>query len=124
MTASLAVLLQPSEHTISIPVESLKSGQGGTARLRVLKYGQMQSGLHISLAAERLGTFWGLPITNSLVMSWAVMGLLMLGAWLVGRSLRITPGPVQNFFEMLMEYMTGIMDQIFGSKALTKRYFP
>lgn len=83
----------------------------------------MESGLHISLAAERVGTFLGLPITNSLLMSWAVMALLIVTAFFVGRSLKQKPGKVQNFFEMLVEYMYSMMEQIFGSKVLTKRYF-
>lgn len=84
----------------------------------------MDSGLHISLAAERVGSFLGLPITNSLLMSWVVMALLILGAWLVSRNISMIPGRVQNFMEWLMEYMLSMMEQIFGSKALTKRYFP
>ena len=84
----------------------------------------MDSGLHISLAAERVGTFLGLPITNSLLMSWVVMALLIVGAWLVGRRISLKPGKVQNFFEWLMEYLLSMMEQIFGSKVLAKRYFP
>jgi F-type H+-transporting ATPase subunit a len=84
----------------------------------------MNSGLSISLAAERVGTFLGLPITNSLLMSWVVMAMLILVAWLVGRSLSLKPGKIQNFFEWLMEYMLFMMEQIFGSKTLSKRYFP
>lgn len=85
---------------------------------------QMNSGLSISLAAERVGTFFGLPITNSLLMSWVVMAFLIGTAYVVGRSLKQKPGKLQNFFEMLHEYMQSMMEQIFGSKALAKRYFP
>lgn len=84
----------------------------------------MASGLHISLAAERVGTFLGLPITNSLLMSWVVMAILILTTALVYRNLKLVPGPVQNFFEWMVEYILGMMEQIFGSKALAERYFP
>lgn len=84
----------------------------------------MDSGLHISLAAERVGTFLGLPITNSLIMSWVIMALLILAAVIVRRNISIVPGKLQNFFEWLMEYMLSMMEQIFGSKALAERYFP
>lgn len=84
----------------------------------------MQEGLHISLSAHTLGTLFGLPITNSLIMSWAVMALLIGAAFFVGRSLKMRPGKVQNFFEMLIEYMFGMMEQILGSRALAVRYFP
>lgn len=84
----------------------------------------MDSGLKISLAAERVGTFLGLPITNSLLMSWAVMALLIIAAVVVRRRLSLVPGKLQNFFEWLVEYLLGMMEQIFGSKALAERYFP
>lgn len=84
----------------------------------------MDGGLHISLAAERVGTFLGLPVTNSLLMSWAVMAILLITGFFVRRSITLVPGKVQNFFEWLMEYLLGMMEQIFGSKALAERYFP
>jgi F-type H+-transporting ATPase subunit a len=84
----------------------------------------MESGLHISLAAERLGTFLGLPVTNSLLTAWIIMALLIGAAILVRRRLSLVPGKVQNFVEMLLEYLLDIMEQIFGSKALAERYFP
>jgi F-type H+-transporting ATPase subunit a len=84
----------------------------------------MDSGLHISLAAERLGTFLGLPITNSLLMAWIIMVLLVGVAFIVRRNLSLVPGKLQNFFEMLLEYVLDMMQQIFGSKVLAERYFP
>ncbi len=83
-----------------------------------------ESGLHISLAAERLGTLWGIPITNTLVAEWTVMILLMVTAFFVGRNPRLIPGKVQNFFELLLEFVLNYMEQIFGSRALAIRFFP
>lgn len=84
----------------------------------------MESGLHISLSAERMGTFLGLPITNSLIMAWTVMALLILTAFLVRRNLSLVPGKLQNALEMLVEYVLGMMEQIFGNRVLAVRYFP
>jgi F-type H+-transporting ATPase subunit a len=84
----------------------------------------MDSGLTISLAAERVGSFLGLPITNSILMSWVIMAILILTAVLVRRKISLVPGKLQNFFEWLMEYMLNMMEQIFGSKTLAERYFP
>ena len=83
-----------------------------------------ESGLHISLSAEPVGSFLGLPITNSLIMSWVVMALLICLAWLVGRNLKLVPGKLQNGFEMLIEYLLHMMEQIIGSRALAIRFFP
>ncbi|MBP9669582.1 MAG: hypothetical protein KBE09_04825, partial [Candidatus Pacebacteria bacterium] len=43
------------------------------------------SGIHVALAAERLGTFMGIPITNTLITAWVVMAVLITLAWLVRR---------------------------------------
>ena len=39
--------------------------------------------MHISLAAERIFTIFGMPITNTLLMSWIAMAVLMFGLWAV-----------------------------------------
>jgi F-type H+-transporting ATPase subunit a len=82
------------------------------------------SGLHVALAAERLGTLWGIPITNTLVSAWAVMIVLILTAIIVGRAPKMLPTRVQNLFEMLFEYVLEFMERTLGSRALALRYFP
>ena len=63
---------------------------------------QEHAGLHIALAAEKLGTLWGIPITNTLVTQWLVMATLALVAFFVGKNPKLIPGRVQNFFEMAL----------------------
>jgi len=84
----------------------------------------MEEGLHITLSAERLFNFWGLPITNSLLTTWLVMAVLLVGAWLIGGSLKMKPGKLQSGVEMFVEYLLGMMEQTLGSRALALRYFP
>jgi len=84
----------------------------------------MQEGLHISLAAERLGNFFGFPITNTLITTWIVMALLLLVAILVRSNLSLIPGKLQNAFEMLLEYVLGLMESTLGSRRLAERYLP
>jgi F-type H+-transporting ATPase subunit a len=84
----------------------------------------MESGLHISLAAERVGSLFGLPITNTVVTSWLIIALLLFGAALLGGRLRLLPGRVQNAVEMLFEYLYGFVVQTLSSERLAKRYFP
>ncbi|MEI7719986.1 MAG: F0F1 ATP synthase subunit A [bacterium] len=83
-----------------------------------------KAGLHITLAAERLGTLWGVPITNTLVTQWLVMGFLVLIAVVVGKNPTLIPGKVQNFFEMLFDFVIDYMQNILGSRALAERFFP
>jgi F-type H+-transporting ATPase subunit a len=84
----------------------------------------MAKGLHIALAAERLGTVFGIPITNTLVAAWTVMVVLLVTAFVVGRNPKLIPNGVQNVFEMLFEYVLEFMERTLGNRALALRYFP
>lgn len=84
----------------------------------------MESGLHITLSAERLFTLWGVPVTNTLITSWVVMALLLSAAFLIGRRLRLSPGRLQSAVEMLIEYVYGYVAGMLGSEKLARRYFP
>jgi F-type H+-transporting ATPase subunit a len=84
----------------------------------------MDSGLHITLAAERIFTLWGVPITNTLIATWAVMALLLAAGFLIGRSLKLTPGRAQSAVEMAFEYVYGYILSVLESETLTRRYFP
>ncbi len=81
-------------------------------------------GLHVALAAERLGTFFGVPITNTLVAAWTVMVVLIVTAFIIGRAPRMLPTRVQNVFEMLFEFVLEFMERTLGSRELALRYFP
>jgi F-type H+-transporting ATPase subunit a len=52
------------------------------------------------------------------------MALLLLGAWLIGRSLKLKPGKAQGGIEMFFEYLLGMMESTLESRALAVRYFP
>ncbi|MBY0473121.1 F0F1 ATP synthase subunit A [Patescibacteria group bacterium] len=84
----------------------------------------MHEGIHIALSAERLGTFFGLPITNTLLSAWLVMIVLIITAVLVGRKPTLIPGKVQNFFEMIFEFVINYMAEIFGSRTRALTFFP
>jgi F-type H+-transporting ATPase subunit a len=53
-----------------------------------------------------------------------VMALLIVTAVIVGRKPRLIPGKVQNFFEMLFDFVLGYMEETLGSRELAVRYFP
>lgn len=84
----------------------------------------MNGGLHIALAAERLGTFFGLPITNTLLSAWLVMATLIVVGFIVGRNPKLIPGPVQSLFEMLFEFVLKYMEETLGTRELAERFFP
>jgi F-type H+-transporting ATPase subunit a len=81
-------------------------------------------GLHVALAAERIGTLFGVPITNTLIAAWTVMIVLIAIAFVVGRAPQMLPTRVQNLFEMLFEFVLEFMERTLGSRELALRYFP
>ncbi|MEK7602233.1 MAG: F0F1 ATP synthase subunit A [Patescibacteria group bacterium] len=83
-----------------------------------------ESPIHVSLKAEVLGHFLGLPITNSLLMTWLVMALLIGFAFFFGRSLTLIPGKLQAAVEWLFEGAYGYVVETFESEELAKKFFP
>lgn len=80
---------------------------------------------HISIAAEQLGEFMGIPITNTLITSWAVMAFLIVVAYIINKNLNPKkPTKGQNFIEMLFDYIIGFMEEVLENRKLALTYFP
>lgn len=79
--------------------------------------------MHISLAAEPLFHILGLPITNTLLMSWVAMGVIVVFTLAVSRSLKTVPGGLQNFTEAVIETMVAFIEPIVGRRDAL-RFFP
>lgn len=82
------------------------------------------SGIHIALSAERIGDFYGLPITNTLLTGWIIAGLLVVIAMMTHRRLKEVPGRVQAFFETLFEGVYDYMASTLESRSRARTYFP
>jgi len=85
---------------------------------------KVSSGIHISLAAEQIGTFFGIPITNTLITSWVVMAILIIIAFFVGRNLKMIPGRVQTLFEEMVSFILDYMSEVLENTKLAKKLFP
>jgi F-type H+-transporting ATPase subunit a len=80
-------------------------------------------GHHVVLAPEILGHAGPLPITNTLIVSWVVMGVLILAAFFVRLNLKKIPvSKVQNGAEALIEAVYNMVADLAHSKART--FFP
>lgn len=91
--------------------------------LIVVEYPHME-GIHIALASEPVFHLWGVPITNSILLTWVAVLLLMgVGAW-VGKRAKLVPGRLQSAFELVFETMFNYMAETLESKEMAKRYFP
>lgn len=77
---------------------------------------------HISLSAEKLATVAGLPITNALVTTWLVMGILILLTLFGTANLRLVPGIGQSIVELVVGGLYDFFASVTG-KHITK-FFP
>lgn len=82
------------------------------------------SGIHIALAAEKLGTFLGIPITNTLVATYVTFAFLVILGLLLGRNTKLVPGRLQLLFELAFEYVYDFIAKILGSREYARTYFP
>lgn len=86
----------------------------------------MAADLHISISAERLFTLGGLEITNSMFTSLLVSILLILFALIVRSQLKKQQKPqgLQNFAEMIIEALHGLVHGVTGNLKKTRLFFP
>jgi F-type H+-transporting ATPase subunit a len=83
-----------------------------------------ETSLHIALGSERLFYIWGFPITSATLSIWLTMVLLIALAYFAGRNPKLIPGKLQNFMEMVLEYVLDMMEKTLGTRQLALRYFP
>ncbi len=80
--------------------------------------------MHISIAAEKLSTVLGLPITNSLIMSWMAMAVLIIVAFALKRTMAVVPGRFQAFVEVVFESLLNLVDSITQDRRKTEKFLP
>lgn len=84
------------------------------------------SGLHISIAAEPLFTLGGLSITNSMITSLVVSGLIITFAVLarIGLTKNNRPAGLQNVAEWIVESLWNLVHSITDNNKKTNQFFP
>ena len=73
--------------------------------------------LHVEIAAEKLFKIGPLAVTNSMLMMFIVMALIIIGFWLVARNMQEVPGRWQGLLEMIVGFILGIVEGTAGRKA-------
>ena len=84
----------------------------------------MESGIHVALAPEVVGTVFGIPITNTLITSWAVIAILLVVGILVGRGVKLIPSRFQLLLETLFSFVYDYIAETLESRKLARRFFP
>lgn len=81
-------------------------------------------GIHVVLKAEEVFNFFGFPITNSLLMTWITVALLLGFAFLVRKQLKMIPGKLQVAVEVLFSAVLNYMAETLESEKLARKFFP
>ena len=82
------------------------------------------SPIHISLKAEPVFYLGSFAITNSLLLSCIILGLLGSIAVFGRRKLSLVPGKIQNIFELFLEGILSLMDSVFADRHKSEKYMP
>jgi F-type H+-transporting ATPase subunit a len=74
-------------------------------------------------SAVEIGRVFGLPITNSMVVTWIVGIGLIVFAQLATRKMAEVPGGAQNFFEWVVESVYGLLESIIGPHLVQRTFW-
>ncbi len=80
--------------------------------------------MEISLAAEPIFHLGPLAITNSLLMAWLAMIVLILAAWLAFRKPKLVPRGLQNLLEAVIEAIVNMIHGVTGNRRQAYRLLP
>ncbi len=78
----------------------------------------------ITLFAEPVFHFKDFVVTNALLTSWVVVGIIILISLALRYVIRDVPNKLQNLFEIILESALDLCDQVTNSRALSMRIFP
>ncbi len=79
--------------------------------------------IHISIAAETLFNVGPVPVTNSMLTMFIIMGLLLIGGAAIGRNAKVVPGRWQSLFEATAGFLLELVEGT-GGKTFGRRIFP
>ena len=78
--------------------------------------------IHIAIAPETLFTVGPINVTNSLFMTFVVMGLLLIVGAAIARSANV-PGRWQSLFEVAATFLLELVEST-GGRSFGRRIFP
>jgi len=80
--------------------------------------------MHVSVAAEKIFSVFGIPISNTVFTAWVAVFLLVFFSYLATRRMQKIPDGMQNFFEWAIESLFGLVESFFGDRKQTFKFFP
>lgn len=80
--------------------------------------------LNISFLPEHIITIGSFAITNSLLVSWLAMAILIVFAYFATRKMKTVPSGIQNFAEIIIEALYNLVESVTGNDKQTKKFIP
>lgn len=78
----------------------------------------------VTIFAEPIFHIGGFQITNSLLVSWVVVLLIVIVGIRVKRKINIIPGKIQNAFEIVIDKFLEVFDSVTSSREKSLKFFP
>lgn len=78
----------------------------------------------IFLNAETLFHIGNFPFTNTLLLTFLVVGLLLVGSYLLTRRYGLVPNGAQNLVEVVYEQVVNLLDSVLGNRRASEKYLP
>ena len=78
---------------------------------------------HHALPSAAVDLWDGIPITNSMIVTWGVALFLIVFAQLATRNLKKVPDGLQNFWEWLVESLQNFLEGIIGHTLMRKTFW-
>jgi F-type H+-transporting ATPase subunit a len=78
---------------------------------------------HHGLPPAAVDLWEGIPITNSMVVTWAVALGLIIFARIATRKIQVVPSGLQNFWEWLVESLHDFLEGIIGHELVKKTFW-
>ena len=73
--------------------------------------------------AVEIGQIVGLPITNSMVVTWITALILIVFARLATRNMQLVPEGAQNFWELLVEGLSTFLEGVIGGHLVERTFW-
>ena len=82
----------------------------------------MKKGIAEIVASQEVFRIGDIPVTETVIMTWIVMGIVIVFAYFSTRRLRDVPEGAQNYAEMFLSVVDGLLKDMMG--PLGRKYLP
>ena len=80
--------------------------------------------MHVSITPEIVTHIFGVPVTNTLIASLMTTVVLVVIVYFATRKVNEVPKGLQNLFEMIIESLFKMIDDVTGDRKQTYQFFP